>query len=668
MPGNLTGTNVSVSPIVNTVYTVTGTNGNGCVNTKTVIVLIAPNPTITASSSPTVICSASGASATLTAGGAITYTWLPSNLIGTNVTVTPTTTTVYTVTGTNASGCTSTKTVSILVNPTPTLTIISTPTAICRGSSATLTASGATNYTWLPGGSTANSIVVSPTVNTVYTLLGNSGNCSSSKTFTLVVRPLPNVTVFSLPPVICKGASTTLFANGANSYTWNPGSLTGNTVVVSPSVTTIYTVTGANQFGCTRTATTNIVVNPTPTILTTPSSTLLCSGASATLTSTGALTYVYNPGALTGSAVVISPTVNTTYTVTGVNNFGCTDTKTITITIGVNPTITTSGSATIACNNTSISLSATGAANYTWSPISLTGSSVVTTATNSASTYTVIGEMGGCFGVATLSVLVINCNNSIFGITKAAGKPILVNNNLYDVTFTITSVNASSLNLTNVSLNEDLNTAFPFPSAYFIVNQPVITSQNSSLTVNPLFDGGSQISLTTPGSSTLLANKRDTVVFTVRIDPKGYFGPFKNSVIGFADILNSIALSDSSNNGFSWDPDGDGDPTNNDTVTVINLPLIDLFIPNGFTPDGDGKNDVFFIKGLNGKPVKLTIFNRWGNKVYEKSDYDNSWNGYVNISAITLGADKVPAATYYYIIEFLDGDKESRTGFVIVQY
>ena len=343
-------------------------------------------------------------------------------------------------------------------------------------------------------------------------------------------------------------------------------------------------------------------------------------------------------------------------------------TKTITITIGVNPTITASSSATIACNNTSISLSATGASNYTWSPISLTGSSVVTTATNSASTYTVIGEMGGCFGVATLSVLVINCNNSIFGITKAAGKPILVNNNLYDVTFTITAVNASSLNLTNVSLNEDLNAAFPFPSAYFVVNQPVITSQNSSLTVNPLFDGGSQISLTAPGSSTLLANKRDTVVFTVRIDPKGYFGPFKNSVIGFADILNSITLSDSSNNGFSWDPDGDGDPTNNDTVTVINLPLIDLFIPNGFTPDGDGKNDVFFIKGLNGRPVKLSIFNRWGNKVYEKSDYDNSWNGYVNISAITLGADKVPAATYYYIIEFLDGDKETRTGFVIVQY
>jgi len=668
MPGNIVGTSVSVSPIVNTTYTVTGTNGNGCVNTKTVSVLVNANPTITAISNPTSICSASSTSATLTAGGAITYTWVPGNLIGTNVTVTPTTTTVYTVTGTNSSGCTSTKTVSILVSPTPTLTIIATPTAICRGGSATLTASGATNYTWLPGGSTNTSIIVTPTVNTIYTLLGNSGNCSSSKTFTLLVRPRPNINILAIPPAICKGASSTLLANGANSYTWNPGSLTGNTVVVSPTVTTIYTVTGANAFGCTNTATTNLLVNPTPTISTTPSSTLLCSGASATLTSNGALTYVYNPGAQTGSVVVVTPTVTTTYSVTGVNNFGCTDTKTISIAVGSNPTITAASSASLACNGTSVSLSASGATNYTWMPGSLTGNSVVTTVTNSANTYTVIGENGGCFGVTTLSVLIIDCNNSFFGITKAAGKPVLVNNSFYDVTFTITAVNASSLNLTNVSLNEDLNAAFPFPSAYSIVNQPVITSQNSSLTVNPLFDGSSQISLTAPGSSTLLANKRDTVVFTVRIDPKGYFGPFKNSVIGFADVLNSITLSDSSNNGFSWDPDGDGDPTNNDTITIINLPLIDLFIPEGFTPDGDGKNDVFFIKGLNGRPVKLTIFNRWGNKVYEKSDYDNSWNGYVNTSAITLGSNKVPAATYYYIIEFLDGNKESRTGFVVVQY
>lgn len=666
-PGALVGTTVSVAPIITTTYTVTGTNINGCVNTKTVGVVVNANPTLTAISNPTSICSGSGASATLSVVGASTYTWIPGNLVGANVTVTPPLTTTYTVTGTNGSGCTSTKTVSILISPTPTITVVASPTAICRGNSATITASGATNYTWLPGGSTNTSIVVSPTVTTTYTVLGSSGLCSSSKTFTLIVRPRPNINIVTLPPVICNGANSLLLANGANTYTWSPVALSGNTVLVTPSVTTTYTVTGTNIAGCTNTAVTTVSVNPTPTITTIPSSSLACLGASVTLTSNGAINYVLNPGALTGSVVVVSPTVSTTYTITGLNTFGCTGSNTVAISVSPNPTVIASSSSSLACNGTSLSLSATGATNYTWMPGSLTGSAVVSTATNSSSTYTVLGEIGGCITQSTLSVLVINCN-SIIGITKAAGKPVLVNNSFYNVTFTITAVNASSLNLTNVILNENLSVAFPFPSSFTVVSQPVITSQNSSLSVHPLFDGVSQISLTSPTTSTLLANKRDTLVFTVRIDPNGYFGPFKNSVIGFADVLNSLTVSDSSNNGFLWDPDNDGDPTNNDTVTVINLPNIDLFIPDGFTPDGDGKNDVFFIKGLNGRHVKLTIFNRWGNKVYERSDYDNSWNGYVNTSEITLGSNKVPAATYYYVIEFLDGEKESRTGFVVVQY
>ena len=667
-PGALIGTTVNVTPIINTTYTVTGTNINGCTNTGTVSVNVNANPTITATSNPTIICSGIGATATLSAVGANTYTWSPGNLIGANQTITPTITTTYTVNGTNLSGCSSSKTITIIVAPTPTITIVASPTAICRGNSATLTASGATNYTWFPGGSNNTSIVVSPTVNTTYTVLGNSGTCNSIKTFTLIVRPRPNINILPIPPVICKGATSLLIANGAGNYTWSPSGATGNTIIVSPSVTTVYTVTGSNFFGCTNTAVSTISVNPSPTVITSASSTIACLGSSVTLTSSGALGYSLSPGSQTGSVIIVSPSVTTTYTIIGISAQGCTSTNTITINSGSIPTITASSSATIACNGTSLTLFASGATNYTWAPISLTGSSVVTTVTNTVNTYTVFGETGGCIGVSTLSVLIIDCNNSIFGMTKAAGKPVLVNNSFYNVTFTITATNASTLNLTNVTLNENLNVAFPFPSSFTLVSQPVITSQNSSLTIHPLFDGASQISLTSPSTSTLLANKRDTIVFTVRIDPRGFFGPFYNTVIGFADILSSITVSDSSNNGFMWDPDQDGDPTNNDTLTVINLPTIDLFIPDGFTPDGDGKNDFFFIKGLNGRPIKLTIFNRWGNKVYEKTDYDNSWNGYVNTASMQIGADKVPAATYYYVIEFLDGEKESRTGFVVVQY
>ncbi len=667
MPIAVTGSVIVVSPTSPMNYTVTGASAFGCTNTNVATVIVNPSPTVTAISNPTSICGGSGASVTLTANGANTYTWLAGPLTGSNVIVTPTTTTIYTVTGTNGFNCANTRTVSVLVSPTLTITVVASPTIICNGSSATLTASGATTYTWMPGALTGTAVVVSPTATTIYTITGTSGTCNSTRTFTLVVLPRPNISITAIPPVICNGGSGILLALGATNYTWSPGSSFGNTLVITPSVTTTYTVTGTNVAGCTNTAVTTITVNPTPTIAVVASSNTLCSGNSVTLTSSGALNYLCLPGAQTGSVIVVSPTVNTTYTLTGINASGCTDTETISITITPGPIISATSSNTLLCDGGTFSLSANGATNYTWMPVNLTGSTVTTTATNSINTYTVVGESGGCTNTTTVSVIVISCNNSMFGMTKAAGKPVLIYNSFYNVTFTITAVNASTINLTNVSMDENLSVAFPTPTNFSVVSQPIITSQNSSISINPLFDGVSQISLTSPSTSTLLANKRDTIVFTVRIDPKGYFGPFKNSVIGFAQFINNVIVSDSSNNGFVWDPDNDGDPTNNDTATVINFDPIDLFIPDGFSPDGDGKNDVFFIKGLNARPVKLTVFNRWGNKIYENGEYDNAWNAYPN-TANTLGSNKVPQGTYYYILEFLDGDKETRTGFVVIQY
>lgn len=667
MPIAVTGSVIVVSPTGPMNYTVTGSSAFGCTNTNVATVIVNPSPTVTAISNPTSICGGSGASVTLTANGANSYTWLPGSLTGSNIIVTPTATTIYTVSGTSGFNCTNTKTVSVLVSPTLTITVVSSPTIICNGNSATLTTSGATNYTWMPGALTGTAVVVSPTATTVYTITGATGACNSTRTFTLVVLPRPNISITAFPPVICSGASGLLLALGATNYTWSPGSSVGNTLVITPSVTTTYTVTGTNVAGCTNTAVTTITVNPTPTIAVVASSNTLCSGNSVTLTSSGALNYLCLPGAQTGSVIVVSPTVNTTYTITGINASGCTDTETVSITIIAGPTINATSSSTLLCDGIIFSLSAAGATNYTWMPVNLIGSNIATTATNSINTYTVLGESGGCTNTTTVSVLVISCNNSMFGMTKAASKPVLIYNSFYNVTFTVTAVNASTINLTNVSIDENLSVTFPSPANFSIVSQPIITSQNSSLSINPIFDGVSQISLTAPSTSTLLGNKRDTIVFTVRIDPKGYFGPFKNSVIGFAQFINNVIVSDSSNNGFVWDPDNDGDPTNNDTATVINFDPIDLFIPDGFSPDGDGKNDVFFIKGLNGRPVKLTVFNRWGNRVYENGEYDNAWNAYPN-AANTLGSNKVPQGTYYYIIEFLDGDKETRTGFVVIQY
>ncbi len=178
----------------------------------------------------------------------------------------------------------------------------------------------------------------------------------------------------------------------------------------------------------------------------------------------------------------------------------------------------------------------------------------------------------------------------------------------------------------------------------------------------------SVFSLTNPATSTLTALKRDTIVFTVKVTPNEVYCPFKNTVIGYATQFGSIVVSDSSNNGFIWDPDGDGDSTNNDTMTVVCFPEMNLEIPTGFSPNGDIVNELFVINGLNGRKVKLTVYNRWGNKVYENNEYDNSWNGTVNISSIKFGQEKLTQATYFYIIEFLDGEQETFTGYVILQY
>jgi gliding motility-associated-like protein len=126
-------------------------------------------------------------------------------------------------------------------------------------------------------------------------------------------------------------------------------------------------------------------------------------------------------------------------------------------------------------------------------------------------------------------------------------------------------------------------------------------------------------------------------------------------------------VSDSSNSGFKWDPDKDGDPTNNNDPTIVELAPITLFVPDAFSPDDDGYYDEWIIKGLQGRSAALTVFNRWGNKVFQTSGTELKWNGYPNTGPL-LGRDKVPPATYYYVLEFSDGKTDAQRGFVIVNY
>ncbi len=411
-PGALVGTNVTVSPTITTIYTVTGSNGN-CSNTNTVSLTVNALPTLTATSSPTAICS--GASSTLTGSGASTYTWNPGALTGSTVTVTPVVTTIYTLTGTSVSGCVNTKTVSVNVTTTPTVIASSSPTNICSGSSATLTGSGATTYSWNPGALVGATVVVSPTITTTYTLIGANGVCTNSQTVSLIVTSSPTVIASASPTAICSGNSSTLSASGAISYTWNPGAIIGGTITVSPGVTTTYTVIGTNGLGCTNSQTLSLNVTATPTITASSSPTSICVGASATLTGLGAGSYTWNPGALTGTNVTVSPTVTTIYTVTGANG-ACLNTQTVSLTVNANPTVTASSSPTAICSGASATLTGSGATSYTWNPGALTGTNVTVSPTVTT-IYTVTGNNGTCSNTNTIS-LTVNANPTVSAVSS----------------------------------------------------------------------------------------------------------------------------------------------------------------------------------------------------------------------------------------------------------
>ncbi len=88
-----------------------------------------------------------------------------------------------------------------------------------------------------------------------------------------------------------------------------------------------------------------------------------------------------------------------------------------------------------------------------------------------------------------------------------------------------------------------------------------------------------------------------------------------------------------------------------------------IFIPEAFSPNGDGLYDTFKIEGIEEKKVSLKIFNRWGNLVYQNENYKNDWNGTANIGLHT--GENLPDGTYYYVIDFNDGSKPVSSYLVI---
>ncbi len=272
--------------------------------------------------SNTSICSGNTTTLIATGTGSISWYTSPSSslVIGSgSVFITPTLTAgnyTYYASVTNTCSEGQRITISITVNPSPTVSIIGN-NMICDGQNITLSSNGASSYSWSTGANTF-SIVDTPTITTTYSVVGTlTTGCSSQAILQVTVNPLPVINVNS--GAICSGNAFTINPTGANTYT-----ISGGSAIVSPSITTNYSVTGTSSAGCLSNTISiaSLTVNATPTVSAVSNTTIICEGQSATLTANGATTYTWSSGG-NGPNISISPSVTTSYTVTGTDANGC---------------------------------------------------------------------------------------------------------------------------------------------------------------------------------------------------------------------------------------------------------------------------------------------------------------------------------------------------------
>jgi gliding motility-associated-like protein len=307
------------------------------------------------------------------------------------------TTTVFTTPGTYtvfASMCPGVYRIPVLITVTngPTLTVAN--STICSGQTATISASGATNYTWSTG-ATSSSISVSPAANTVYTVTGGISGCTSTITASVTVNSSGNINVFG--STICAGQTATVSAAAALGYTWSTGALT-QSITVNPVVTSSYVVNAAIA-GCVVTNTAVVVVNPSPTLSVNNST--ICNSQTATLTANGAGSYVWYDGS-TVSTITVSPNTTSVYSFTGTSS-GCSSVSNAAVTVNSNPTITIVGTPSV-CTGQAATFTASGATSYTWNGVTPGNTLLEVPVTNTV--YNVQGVTNGCSSSASIAVSV----------------------------------------------------------------------------------------------------------------------------------------------------------------------------------------------------------------------------------------------------------------------
>ncbi|MFH0865123.1 MAG: PKD domain-containing protein [Bacteroidota bacterium] len=712
-----TNASIIVTPNMATTYTVTGTDVNGCSATDGVTVIVNPLPAANAGTDQA-ICQ--GQTATLSATGGIDYLW--SNGITSSINpVTPAFTTTYGVTVTSTASCSATDDVIVVVNPVPVANAGSDQT-VCSGVMAVLTGSGGGTYNWSTG-DTAATITVTPVISTTYSMTVTSNGCTSSDQVNVDIAT-PILSIYPSTPTICLGDSIQLAVSGATSYTWSPATglntASGNIVIASPAVTTVYTVTGSNAL-CWASQSITVVVNSIPYAEAGPDQTV-CFGTIATFIASGGTTYQWSNGQMTAS-INVSPAATTTYSVTVTNN-GCSASDNVTLNINPVPVPNAGPDVTI-CKGESVTLYSYNGASYLWNTGAITDSIIVIPDSTTMYFVTVTAS-NGCTASDDAIVYVNTAPPADAGPDQiiCVGESVVLNasGGTYYVWSTGDTTNTISVtppfSLTYIvtvtgngctATDEVFINVIPLPVISFF---PDISSGCPPLLVNFInnttppnltyfwnFGDGATSSAENPqhtynntGTYNVALMAYDTNGCSATQSFSGMISVFPSIDAEFSYYPSSVSSIDPAVQFYDQCDDAAfwswnfGDTTSGiynysyesspqhyfsgsgiftiwliatnsfgciDSVrhTIEVTESISFYVPNGFTPNNDGINDIFLPVGLGIDPDHFTmyIFDRWGEEIFMTSDLYEGWNG------IPAGSDKLcQIGVYVWLIEYKD--------------
>ena len=481
---------------------------------------------------------------------------------------------------------------------------------------------------------------------------------------------------------ICPGQSATLTANvtGATSYLWSPGGQTTPTITVTPGSTTTYTCTvggttangGISSGSGSGTVTVLAATNPQCGCTVTASNNgPLCVGSTFNLSASNV-----NGGSFVWSLAgnQIGNTQNVTnipaasvgsfpITVTATDNLGNTCTGTTTVVVNPLPNVS-AGIDQSTCLGNSITLTGTGANTYQWSGGVQNG---LPFAPSSSSTYTVTGtDQNGCINSDDVSVTVLYAQMPSISPSVSLGcvpTPVTFTNNdaqatncvwdfgnnqsatscvdantvynqigCFDITLTQTDIQGCDTTVTfnDVVCIEDVEASFYLtPGTIGPSNSTVSFYNNSSNAVSYLWDFGDQTTSTDfEPIHTYSTNLQTGYVATL----------VTTSEAGCVDSV---------------------------SMPISYQELLIYYVPNSFTPDADEHNQLFtpvFTSGFSPENFEMTIFNRWGELVWQSYDHTEGWDGSYGVE----GLDS-PSGSYIWVISFKPKDNDDKlkiTGFV----